>query len=71
MKKTETKNVGSAAAMLCWVIILGQNIGFGILALLAELNGISWLAIIFVIFGFLTLSTPVLKRIKDHLEEEE
>ena len=68
MKKKEVESARAAAALICWVIILAQNLGFGVLALLAELNGISWLAIIFVIFGFLTLSTPVLKRIEDNLE---
>lgn len=71
MKKTDDSNIRAAAALFCWVIILAQNLGFGVLALLAELNGIGWLAIIFVIFGFLTLSTPVLKRIEDNHEEKE
>lgn len=58
-------------ALICWMVIMLQNIGFGILALVAELNGISWLAIIFVIMGFLTLSTPARQKAKNKIEEEE
>lgn len=57
--------------MIILMVIMFQNIGFGVLALVAELNGASWLAIIFVILEFLTLSTPVLKKIENKLEEEE
>lgn len=56
---------------ICFMIIMFQHIGFGALALLAELNGVSWLAIIFVILEFLTLSTPTFKRVADKLKEKE
>lgn len=56
------------AKLIILMIIMFQNIGFGVLALAAELNGISWLAIIFVILEFLTLSTPVIKKVEDKLE---
>ena len=56
--------------LICLMVIMLQNIGLGVLALVAELNGASWLAIIFVILEFLTLSTPVLKKIENKLEEE-
>ncbi len=59
------------AKIICLMVIMFQNIGFGILALVAELNGASWLAIIFVILEFLTLSTPVLKKVENKLEGEE
>lgn len=56
--------------LICFMVIMFQNIGFGVLALIAELSGASWLAIIFVILEFLTLSTPVLKKIENKLEGE-
>ena len=54
---------------ICHIIIMLQDIALGVLALVSELNGVSWLAIIFVIMGFLTLSAPVVQKIKDNLED--
>ena len=56
--------------MMYQIVIMFQNIGLGVLALVAELKGVHWLAIVFVIMGFLTLSAPVVQKIKNKLEEE-
>lgn len=57
--------------LICHMVIMFQNIGLGVLALVAELNGASWLAIVFLIMGFLTLSIPVVKKIEYKLDGEE
>lgn len=57
--------------LIITMVIMFQNIGFGVLALVAELNGVSWLAIIFVILEFLTVSIPVLKNVESKLEDKD
>lgn len=56
---------------ICFMIIMFQHIMFGVLALVAELTEVHWLAIIFVILEFLTLSAPTFKRLEDKLREKE
>lgn len=48
--------------IIIWLYVIIQPLGFGILAILAELNGADWLAIEFAILCFLTLSVPVKRK---------
>lgn len=56
--------------IIIWLYVIIQPIGFGILAILAELNGADWLAIVFAILCFLTLSVPGLAEAIKRKEEE-
>lgn len=60
-----------------YLILVINTLGFAILALIAEICGFSWLAIVFVIMVFLTWSAPKIYEIAkkngygEEREEEE